>query len=159
REFAQTNAQVLAALRAYQEFLRTNLLPRSSGDYRLGAETYRKKLLFEESVDLPLGRLLEIGMADLRKNEREVERGAQLLSPDRARERGLQEMGRDHPPPAELLQAFQNTFGDLRGFIADRRIVTIPSPVLPVLEETPPFMRALTFASMDIPGPFEKRAK
>ena len=27
-----------------------------------------------------------------------------------------------------------------------------------MLEETPPFMRALTFASMDIPGPFEQRA-
>src|SRR6267378_33589 len=115
REFAQSNAQVLSALRAYQQFLQTELLPRSGGDYRIGAETYRKKLLFEESVDLPLDRLLEIGMADLRRNQ--------------------------------------------RGFIADRRIVTIPSPVPPLVEETPPFMRALTFASMDIPGPFEKRAK
>jgi uncharacterized protein (DUF885 family) len=36
--------------------------------------------------------------------------------------------------------------------------VTIPSPVPPILEETPPFSRALTFASMDPPGPFETRA-
>ena len=28
-----------------------------------------------------------------------------------------------------------------------------------MLEETPPFMRATTFASMDTPGPFEKTAK
>src|SRR5207253_241766 len=65
----------------------------------------------------------------------------------------------DHPPPAGLLQAFRDTFGDLRGFIDSRRIVTIPSPVPPIVEETPPFMRALTFASMDTPGPFEKQAK
>ncbi|HYV65738.1 MAG TPA: DUF885 domain-containing protein, partial [Myxococcales bacterium] len=159
REFSQANAQVLAALRAYQEFLRTELLPRSSGDYRLGAETYRRKLLFEESVDLPLSRLLEIGMADLRKNQREFQRVAKLLSPDRTPEQVLSDLGADHPPPLQLLQAFRDTFGDLRGFISDRRIVTIPSPVPPVVEETPPFMRALTFASMDIPGPFEKRAK
>ena len=31
--------------------------------------------------------------------------------------------------------------------------------MLPILEETPPFMRALTFASMDTPGPYEEVAK
>jgi len=31
--------------------------------------------------------------------------------------------------------------------------------VLPIVEETPPFMRALTFASMDTPGPYEHTAK
>ena len=159
REFAQWNGQVVSALRAYQQFLQTDLLPRSGGDYRIGAETYRKKLLWEEAVDLPLDRLLEIGMADLRRNQREFQRVAKKLAPDRSPEQVLQDLGADHPPPAELLQAFRNTFGDLRGFIAGRRIVTIPSPVPPVVEETPPFMRALTFASMDIPGPFEKRAK
>ena len=156
REFAQWNGQVVSALRAYQQFLQTDLLPRSGGDYRIGAETYRKKLLWEEAVDLPLDRLLEIGMA---RNQREFQRVARKLAPDRSPEQVLQDLGADHPPPAELLQAFRNTFGDLRGFIAGRRIVTIPSPVPPVVEETPPFMRALTFASMDIPGPFEKRAK
>jgi uncharacterized protein (DUF885 family) len=37
--------------------------------------------------------------------------------------------------------------------------VTIPSPVPPIVEETPPFARALTFASMDTPGAYEKVAK
>src|SRR5258707_11390187 len=82
-----------------------------------------------------------------------------MLAPDRRPEQLLEALGKDHPAPGELLQAFRNTFGDLRGFIADRRIVTIPSPVPPILEETPPFARALTFASMDTPGPFETVAK
>src|SRR5262249_47553813 len=49
--------------------------------------------------------------------------------------------------------------GGLREFIAQHHIITIPSKVPPILEETPPFMRALTTASMDTPGPFEKVAK
>jgi len=159
REFAQANQQVLFALRSYRQFLEDDLLPRSGGDYRIGADTYRKKLLVDEMVELPLERLLEIGMADLRRNQREFQRIARMLAPDRTPEQVLQDLGRDHPAPAELLQAFRNTFGDLRGFISERRIVTIPSPVPPIVEETPPFMRALTFASMDIPGPFEHRAK
>jgi uncharacterized protein (DUF885 family) len=47
----------------------------------------------------------------------------------------------------------------LISFIRTRHIITIPSDVRPILEETPPFERATTFASMDTPGPFEKIAK
>src|SRR5437016_9213936 len=95
-------------------------------------------------------------MAGLRPTHGEFERVAKRLAPDRTPEQVLRELGADHPPPAGLLQAFRDTFGDLRGFIDSRRIVTVPSPVPPIVEETPPFMRALTFASMDTPGPFEK---
>jgi uncharacterized protein (DUF885 family) len=49
--------------------------------------------------------------------------------------------------------------GGLRDFITAHHIVTIPSQVMPIVEETPPFMRATTFASMDTPGPFENVAK
>src|SRR5262249_26745376 len=158
RAFAQSNAQVVSALRAYQQFLEKDLLPRSTGDFRIGAENFRKKLLFEESVDLPLDHLLEVGMADLRRNQREFQSAAGQLLPRRTREQVLQELGADHPPPGELLQAFRATFGNLQRFIEERRIVTIPSTVLPVVEETPPFMRATTIASMEPPGPFEKKA-
>jgi hypothetical protein len=133
-------------------------LPRSNGDYRIGAENFRRKLLLEEAVDLPLNHLLEVGIADLRRNQREFQRAARQLRPDRTPEQVLQDLGADHPPPGELLQAFRDTFGDLRRFIEEHRIVTIPSPVLPVVEETPPFMRATTIASMEPPGQFEKRA-
>jgi hypothetical protein len=65
----------------------------------------------------------------------------------------------DHPASDHLLQSFRDTFSSLRGFIQDKHIITIPSPVLPTVEETPPFARALTTASMDTPGPYEKVAK
>ena len=47
----------------------------------------------------------------------------------------------------------------LKDYITTHHIVGIPSPVLPILEETPPFARALTMASMDTPGVYEKVAK
>src|SRR5207245_7078792 len=89
REFAQANQQVVSALRAYQRFLTDDLLPRSGGDYRIGTDTYRRKLLVDEMVDLPLDRLLEIGMADLRRNQREFRRVARMLAPDRTPEQVL----------------------------------------------------------------------
>ncbi|HKQ87951.1 MAG TPA: DUF885 domain-containing protein, partial [Candidatus Acidoferrales bacterium] len=48
-----------------------------------------------------------------------------------------------------------NTFSSLISFIRQKHIVTIPSSVEPTVQETPPFMRATTSASMDTPGPFE----
>ncbi|HWE26311.1 MAG TPA: DUF885 domain-containing protein [Myxococcales bacterium] len=159
REFAQSNGQVIAALRSYQQFLRDDLLPRSGGDYRIGPDAYRQKLVSEEMVDVPLDRLLEIGFADLRRNQREFQRVASLLYPGQTAQEALAKLAADHPPPGELLQAFRATFDGLRDFIGSHHIVTIPSPVLPIVEETPPFMRALTFASMDTPGPYEQRAK
>jgi Bacterial protein of unknown function (DUF885) len=57
-----------------------------------------------------------------------------------------------------LLQTFRDTLGGLKEFIESKKIITIPSPIPPIVQETPPFARALTFASMDTPGPFEKKA-
>ncbi len=158
-DFAKSNAAVIAALESYEQWLKSNLLPRSHGDFRLGAETYSKKLLYDEMVDTPLDRLLEIGNADLRKNQAEFSRIAAEIDPAKTPHEVLEELQADHPAPDQLLQSFRETFDGLIAFIRQKQIITIPSDVRPIVEETPPFMRALTFASMDTPGPFEKVAK
>jgi uncharacterized protein (DUF885 family) len=158
-EFRRTNQAVVEALHSYETWLKTDLLPRSQGDFRIGAETYRKKLLYDEMVDVPLDRLLEIGFQDLRRNQAEFKRVAAEIDAKRTPQQILESLERDHPSGDKLLQSFRDVLGDLRSFIEQRQIVTIPSPVPPILEETPPFMRALTTASMDTPGPYEKVAK
>ena len=157
-EFAQTNAAVIAALNDYLGWLKTDLLPRSNGDFRIGADTFHKKLEYDEMVDLPLDKLLEIGWADLRKNQAHFKEVAHDLEPDKEPSAVLEKLGQDHPAPDQLLDSFRATFTSLVGFIRSHHIVTIPSDVRPIVEETPPFMRATTFASMDTPGPFEAHA-
>src|SRR6202030_3964042 len=80
-DFAESNAAVVAALRAYQTWLKSELLPRSNGDFRIGAEAFSKKLLYDDMVSTPLDRLLEIGMGDLHKNQAEFTRLAHELDP------------------------------------------------------------------------------
>jgi uncharacterized protein (DUF885 family) len=157
-EFAKSNEAVIAALNDYLRWLKTDLLPRSNGDYRIGAETFSKKLLYDEMIDIPLPRLLEIGYADMHRNQQQFAEVARELEPDKTTREVLEELGHQHPAPDKLLDAFRETFTSLLGFIRSHHIVTIPSDVPPVLEETPPFMRATTQASMDSPGPFETRA-
>lgn len=154
-DFAQSNAAVIEALKNYGAWMRSDLLPRSNGDYRLGAETFAKKLRYDEMVDIPLPRLLEIAYADLHKNQAEFARIAKAVDPAKTPQEVLAELATMHPSPDKLLAAFQAQFASLIAFIHTDHIITIPSPVEPTLEETPPFMRATTQASMDPPGPFE----
>jgi uncharacterized protein (DUF885 family) len=157
-QFAQTNATVIAGLKSYLDWLKTDLLAKSNGDFRIGAETFSKKLQYDEMVDLPLDKLLEIGWADLRKNQAHFNEIAKELEPNKTPSAVLDELGENHPAPDHLLDAFRATFDGLVNFIRTHHIVTIPSDVRPIVEETPPFMRATTFASMDTPGPFEAHA-
>ena len=157
--FARANAAVVKALKNYRAWLKKTLLAQSDGDFRLGAETYRKKLAFDEMVDTPLDRLLEIDTENMRRNQAEFARVAKELEPGKSAKEVLAEMAADHPAPDKLLETFKGTFDGLIAFIKNRHIITIPSEVRPILEETPPFMRAITFASMDTPGPYETVAK
>ena len=154
-DFAKSNAAVIEALKSYGAWMKSDLLPRSNGDFKLGAETFAKKLSYDEMVDIPLPRLLEIGYADLHKNQAEFARIAKEVDPTKTPQQVLAELAAIHPAPGQLLDTFQNTFASLIDFIHTHHIITIPSTVEPTLEETPPFMRATTQASMDPPGPFE----
>ncbi|PYV83764.1 MAG: DUF885 domain-containing protein [Acidobacteria bacterium] len=158
-EFHNSNAAVIAALHDYEKFLKQTLLPVSNGDFRIGTENYQKKLLYDEMVDIPIDRLLQIGYDDLHRNQEVFKRVAAQVDPKKSAEQVREELQADHPQPDQLLQTFKDDLNGIRQFIMDKHIVTIPSPVPPIVEETPPFARALTFASMDTPGPYEKVAK
>jgi uncharacterized protein (DUF885 family) len=158
-EFKASNDAAVDALTKFQEFLRNDLLPVSKGDFRLGTENFQKKLLYDEMLEIPLNRLLEIGFADLRRNQEQLKQVAAQIAPKRSPEAVLDDLRKDHPPASQLLQTFRDTLGGLRQFIEQRKIITIPSPVPPIVEETPPFERALTTASMDTPGAYETKAK
>ena len=57
----------------------------------------------------------------------------------------------DHPPAEKLLATTQAELDALGRFMTEKRIITIPKAAPARVEETPPFMRATTTASMDIP--------
>ena len=158
-EFARSNAAVVKSLVSYQTWLKTKVLPKSDGDFKLGADTYAKKLAYDEMVDVPLDRLIQIDTENMRKNQAEFARVAKELEPDKSPKDVLGDMGANHPDPAKLLDTFRGTLDGLVAFIKAKHIITIPSDVRPILEETPPFMRATTFASMDTPGAYESIAK
>ncbi len=157
-DFAQSNAAAITALRDYATWMKSDLLPRSNGSFAFGADTYRKKLLYDEMVDTPLDRLLAINAANMKANQAEFSRIAKEIDPNKTPQQMLAELAAMHPAPDNLLQSFRDSFNAEIAFIQQHHIITLPSDNRPVLEETPPFERATTQASMDPPGPFERNS-
>lgn len=154
-EFKQANAGVAAALGDYKKWLQDDLLKRSNGDFALGEDTYRKKLAADEMIEAPLDELLIIAERDLKKNQMAFAEAARLIDPKRTPRQVLDAVEADHPPASKLLETTQAGLDEIGRFMTDHHIVTVPKAAPARVQETPPFMRSTTTASMDIPGPFE----
>src|SRR5262249_27253839 len=132
--------------------------PRSKGSYAIGADTFLKKLQYEEMLDIPLDRLLAIGEANLARDKAAFLATAKQIAANKTPAEVLRELSLNHPAPEDLVAATRGTLERIRKFLVDKKIVTIPSEVRPTVLETPPFERTGSFASMDTPGAFETKA-
>jgi uncharacterized protein (DUF885 family) len=156
--FRTANAAVIAALDDYRVWMQNDLLPRSGGSFAYGADTYQRVLAADEMITTPLAELLSIAEADLARNQQAFTDTARQIDPTKSPVAVLDDLKRDHPPAAELLDVTQRGLDSLAQFIRDHQIADIPDAAPARVIETPPFLRATTSATMDIPGPFEKVA-
>ena len=154
-EFKDANDAVIAAFGEYKKWLQEDLLKRSSGDFAIGEDTYRKKLMADEMIELPLDELLAMAERDMQRNQAAFAETARRIDPKRTPMQVLAAVEADHPPAGKLLSTTQGELDALGRFMTDRHIVTVPRAEPARVQETPPFLRATTTASMDIPGPFE----
>src|SRR6476620_2720812 len=157
-EFKKANEAVIAALSDYKKWLQADLLKNSTGDFAFGEDTYRKKLAADEMIDVPLDDLLEIADRDIKKNQAAFAETAKRIDATKAGQQVLASIEADHPPAATLLSVTQQELDSIGRFMTDHHIVTIPQAAPARVQETPPFLRATTSASMDIPGPLETKA-
>jgi len=70
----------------------------------------------------------------------------------------VKEIRGKHPTADMLIATARDDLAGLRSFVLDHHIATMPSDLLPEVEETPGFRRATTSAALDPPGPLEQRA-
>src|SRR5437588_2410400 len=157
-EFHAANDQAVAALRAFREWLERDLLPRSTGDFALGAENFRKKLLYEEMVDTPVPALLREGERQLRETQDEMRAVAEEIAPGRGVEAALQLLALEHPTADGLVGEARAELDRIRAFIRSEEIMTPPARENLSVAETPEYARSLSFASLDAPGAFERVA-
>ena len=156
--FQDANRRAANALADYAAWLEREKLPKASPDFALGEEKYRRLLAQTELVDLPPKKILEIGMEQLKAQQTAFAEAAKIIDPNKSAIEVFKEVQGEHPTPQNLIPDIAKDLEKIRKYVSSHHLVTIPSDIRAQVKETPQYRRATSFASMDTPGPFEKRA-
>ena len=157
-EFNAANQSATNALRGYAAWLKAEKLPHANQNYALGREKYRQLLEYGEGVKIPPEKLLEIGLRELHRKQEVFAENARQINAAGKPIAVFKAIQRDHPTETSLIPDTARNLEMIRQFVVDRRLITLPSTVRAQVAETPQFLRATSFASMDSPGPFETKA-
>ena len=156
--FHEANRKAANALNDYAAWLEREKLPKASMDFALGEEKFRRFLAQTEFVDLPPQKILEIGLEQLKAEQTAFAEAAKKIDPNKSPIEVFKQIQSEHPTPQNLIPDVAKDLDKIRKYVLSRRLVGIPSDVRAKVKETPQYLRATSFASMDTPGPFEKRA-
>jgi uncharacterized protein (DUF885 family) len=162
------------ALKEYGTWLEQELLPKSTGDWRLGKEKFAKKLELELDAGLTADEVVKIAEAEADRVEREMYYAAKQLwskvipgaplPPDDAAGRRttiakvLAELGKDHGSPETIVADARKTVDKIKTFIRDKKILTLPNPDTCKVIEMPEFQRGFSAAYLNPAPPLDPKA-
>src|SRR5712692_6667549 len=158
RQFEEANTAVITAGREFATWLEKDLKTRSNGRYAIGEANFLAKLKYDDMVEMTLAQLLAKGEAQLAKDYTAFVQTAKTIDPTKTPAEVMKSLSDDHPSAEDLIPVIARSVEEARQFVADKGLVAIPSEVRPKVEETPPFARSGSFASMDTPGAYETKA-
>lgn len=158
RLLERTSAAAVAELTTLRSELRARYKPRVKKEFALGRAKYERMLWAEHLARLPIERLLDVGRADLETNRRSFLETAAEAAPGKPPKDAVAIIADDHPTAESLIPDTQRMLEDIRAFLIDHDVVSIPSEDRPTVMETPIFYRWAS-AATNAPGSFEKVAK
>jgi uncharacterized protein (DUF885 family) len=156
--FSQSNRKAYTALADYASWLEKDKLPKATADFALGEEKYRHMLAETELVDMPPAKILDLGLEQLKQEQAAFSAAAKKIDPDKTALEVFKQIQSEHPSAESLMADVAKDLDSIRQYVIDHHLVSIPSNVRAQVKETPQYRRATSFASMDTPGAFEKKA-
>ncbi|MDF3022428.1 MAG: hypothetical protein K0Q92_3731 [Steroidobacteraceae bacterium] len=148
----------LAAAKAMEELAGWLESQRASGTdaFALGAPLFLEMLRETERVDLPLEELDLVGRKDLERNLAALREACAAFAPKATLATCVNKM-RANKPAGGSVEGARAQLAELRQFVLDKKIVTIPSEEQALVAESPPYNRG-NFAYINLPGPYENPA-
>ena len=166
--------RVAACLKDYQTFLEKDLLPRATGEWRLGRDKFYRKLELELDANLTADQVLADAQAEFERVQRDMYVVARqlwsgyypgrALPPDDAAGRRetiqkvLDRIGQDHGRPETLTRDVRKAVAQIKRFIAERDLLRLPKPDSCRVVEMPEFERGNSTAYMNSPPPLDPKA-
>jgi hypothetical protein len=145
-------ATAMADLAAWLESQRAS----ATASFALGPEKFAKMLNDTERVTTPLAELEAAGRADLERNQAALKEACATFAPGASVPASIEKMSANKPKGGAVAGA-RAQLAELKQFVQDAGVATIPSPEDALVNEAPPYNRA-NFAYIDIPGPYEKNS-
>jgi hypothetical protein len=145
-------AQSMEELAAWLESQR----PAGTDGFALGSVKFSEMLRQTERIDIPLEELELAGREDLERNLAALEEACAAYTPKATLAACVNKMRADKPTGGSV-EGARAQLKELRQFVIDRKIVTIPNEEQALVAESPPYNRG-NFAYINTPGPYEHPA-
>jgi uncharacterized protein (DUF885 family) len=172
KALAPLQEKTAKALDDYKQWLEKDLLPRSDGDFRIGADKFRKKLRFALASDLSMEEILKRAQADLQQTQAAIygtalplykkyfpnANASDLADKKKVTAAVLDKLAEQHPDDNTIVGYCQKVVGEATDYVKKHDLVTVPEKPLDVIV-MPEFKRGTGIAYCDSPGPLEKNGK
>ena len=153
KEFKEANAAASKAVREFKAWLDEQ--EKSGNDnFALGADKFKAMLKQTEGVDIDLAQLEEIGKKDLERNLGAMKMECDKYAPGMSLIDCSNKASAHKAEGTNVVQAATAQLTDLRKFIQEKDIVTVPGTEEAKVAQAPPY-KAWNFAYINIPGPYE----
>lgn len=154
----QAAADAASAMRGYAAWLKSEKLPTAKTDFAIGRESFAAMLRDQELITQTPEEILAIGLKELERKKAAFEAAAREIDSSKSAAAVWEAVQHDHPTPQTLISDTKAHLAEIRKFLVDRNIIRFPTNQEVIVDETPAFLRATSFASMDSPGVFETKA-
>jgi uncharacterized protein (DUF885 family) len=171
-EIAPLQEKTIAALNDYKTWLQKDLLPRSTADFRIGADKFRKKLRFALASEMSMEDLMKAARADLDQTQKAIYETAlplykkqfpnadEATLADRKKVTAavLDKLAEQRPTDDTIVGYSKTVLKEATDFVRAKNLVTVPSTPVDIIV-MPEFKRGQAIAYCDSPGPLEGNGK
>jgi hypothetical protein len=153
KDFTEANAGAIKAMKEMDAWFKT-LEETATDKFALGAEKFSEMLRETEGVEVRLDELANTGRRDLERNLAALRAACEKFAPGQSITACVAR-AQANKPAGGPVEAARKQLADLRAFISEKKIVTIPGTEQALVDEAPAYRR-WNFAYINIPGPYEK---
>lgn len=154
KQFSEAKEPAAEAIKGFDKWLELQL-PTATNNFALGTEKFRQMLKDTEGVDIDLAELEKIASADLERNLAAVKAECDKYAPGMSLIDCNNKANESKAEGANLKEAAEKQLSELRKFLEEKQIVSIPGTEELKVGQAPPY-KAWNFAYIEIPGPYEK---
>lgn len=174
-KFQAELAKSLTALQDYQAFLQSQLLPRSTGNFRLGDQAHLRMMRLTSQNCISFDELVARAKADYNNIRREMflvcipffkimypQINLDQLGTQRSQDEVwsiaiqgvLDKIKSEHPTKEDLIAQIGKSAETIQGFLEQRQLLDLPETP-PAIEIMPAAERWITWTHLLAPGPYE----